>query len=577
MHIDERELERLILDAGLATALEIESLREESAKSGLGLGEMAIAKGLVTDKDLRRMHAYVLGVPFLDLSGRVLDLNTLSIIPEPIARKYNVVAFNRGAESVEVAMLDTSSLEPISFIKSKYGVKILPRLTSAESIKSALLTYQKLLKNEFGSAIQDGVSKLKILGEGESFAPRELKLMAESPALVQIVEMLIKHALLQGASYIHIEPFESETVIRYRVSGHLHDAIMLPKTLAPIIGARLKLLSQLDLYKANVPQDGRFKVDLGGEKIGFRVVTMPIETGERVVVRVLREGVSGFTLESLGFAGENLESLHKVIEEKSGLVLVAGEAHSGKSTTLYTILDLINSPKVSIVAVEETPKYSLPRVSQVHLRPDIGLTSAHAVRTALKQDPDVLLVSRVNDKETALLTLNTSLSGRLALGGVRGGRASDALHNILDLGVDPMLVGGALKAIVAQRLVRVLSADKTAYNLSPEELKILAKFIPLDDALALLKAEKLIGPKATWKDVKFWRDNKPNKAEALTSLNEVLVMSPTLKELMLRGASPSLLEKQAKREGMKTILEDGLIKAVKGSVALEDVLIAVRR
>lgn len=577
MYIDERALERLILDAGLATEEELRVLREGDAS--LGFGERAVLKGVLTERDLRRMEAYLLGLPFLELESGALDLETLSLIPEPLSRRHGAVAYKRTPEALEVALVNARSLEALDFLKKRLGIKLLPRLTSPESLKSALLEYQRLLKTQFGATIQEEVSGLKVL-EAEEVSPRHLAALAESREMVRITDLLLKHALLQGASDIHIEPHEEKTLVRYRVSGHLHDAMILPARVAPVLVARLKSLAKLDVWERARPQEGRFRVDLEGEKIGFRVTVLPVSygsaAGEKVVMRVLRENAQGYTLESLGVTGECLETLHAALARPEGLIVVAGERGSGKATTLYTMLDTVSTPKLSVATVEEEPGLSLPRVSQTYVHPDLGLTSAAALRTVLRQDPDVLMVGNVRDGETASLAAHAALSGHVVLAGLTAPSAASALHRLLDLKLDPLLIASSVRVVSAQRLVRALPQEKESYALTPSELKALGKYIALDEALALLKAEKVIGPKAGWGEVRFARAVKDAGKLSQTALFETLTVSATIKELLIRNASAALIEKQARKEGMRTLLEDGLIKAAQGLVPLEDVLAARR-
>ena len=418
MHIDEEEFESFIIDSGLVSKKEMELARSEANKNNTSTGKILVSRGVITEDDLRKTHAYILGIPFVDLKNQKLDFAILSLIPEPIARNHNVVAFKKTEGSLEVAMLDTEDLTAIDFIKKKVGLKILPRLTDNESMKWALLSYQKTLKAEFGDIIQKEANSLKVLGDKKDDGKTDeidLKKIATDMPVVRIVDTLLKHAIIQDASDIHIEPEEDKVLIRYRVDGILRDAMVLPKNIASGITARIKVLSSLKLDEKRVPQDGRFKIDIGGEKVSFRVSTLPVYYGEKTVMRLLRESVSGFTLESLGFHGRGLDDLHKALKLTTGMILATGPTGSGKTTTLYTMLDIVNTPNVNISTIEDPVEYQMTRVNQTQVRSEIGLTFASGLRTLVRQDPDIIMVGEIRDNETAALAINASLTGHLVL------------------------------------------------------------------------------------------------------------------------------------------------------------------
>ncbi|MFA6898526.1 MAG: ATPase, T2SS/T4P/T4SS family, partial [Candidatus Paceibacterota bacterium] len=354
-------------------------IAEKAKKKKVKVTELLVNKGKITEDDLRRMQAYVLGIPFVDLKSQRIDFSILSTIPEPVARTHNIVAFKKSADSLEVAMLDTDDLNAIDFIKKKVGLKILPRLTDTESIKSTLLQYQKSLKAEFGDIIQKEAQTLKMVsgvGEVSETSEKDLKKLAEDLPVVRIVDTLLKHAILQGSSDIHIEPMESELLVRYRIDGILHDAMVLPKNVESSITARIKVLSSLKLDEKRLPQDGRFKIELNNEKVSFRVSILPVYYGEKTVMRLLRENVSGFTLEGMGFHGESLERVHEGLKQKTGMLLTTGPTGSGKSTTLYTMLEILNTPDVNISTIEDPIEYQMSRVNQTQVKPEIGFSFA---------------------------------------------------------------------------------------------------------------------------------------------------------------------------------------------------------
>ena len=459
-------------------------------------------------------------------------------------------------------------------------MKILHRLTDTTSIKSMLVQYRKSLEVEFQDIIQKESTALGSASDEESEktsekSETELKQMAEDLPVVKIVDSLIIHAVLQNASDIHIEPGEHELTVRYRIDGILHDAMVLDKNAGAGITARIKVLANLKLDEKRLPQDGRFKKEQDGEKISFRVSTLPTFFGEKTVMRILKENTHGFSLETLGFHGEGLERIHASLQQKTGMVLATGPTGSGKTTTLYTMLDILNKPEVNISTVEDPIEYQMPRVNQTQVKPEIGLTFANGLRSLLRQDPDIIMVGEIRDTETAGLAVNASLTGHLVLSTIHTNSAAGAIPRLIDMGILPFLITATVKVIIAQRLVRRLTANKEKYFLSGAEVKNLAKIVDLDRMLSFLKAEKIIGADDTWDKIPFYKAIRVSELEDGYSnrigMHEVLKITPTIKEMIIKGSSQDDIEIQAKKEGMMTMLEDGVYQAVLGITTLEEV------
>ena len=435
MYIEDSQLNKFILDSGLISKADLDSANKEAEKKGMRIGEILVNKGKITEDNLRRMQAYVLGIPFVDLKTIKIPFDTLSLIPEPVARTHNIVAYKKNNDSLEVAMLDVQDLSSIDFIKKKVDLKVMPRLTDTDSIKNVIIQYQKSLKAEFGDIIQKESETLKTIAEekGAPASEADLKKIAEDLPVVRIVDTLLKHAILQNASDIHIEPMEDQLLVRYRIDGILRDAMVLPRTAESSISARIKVLSNLKLDEKRLPQDGRFKIDVNGEKVSFRVSILPTYYGEKTVMRLLRENVSGFTLEYLGFHGEGLERIHQAVKKTTGMLLTTGPTGSGKTTTLYTILDIINTPEVNISTIEDPIEYQMKRINQTQVRPEIGFSFPDGLRTLLRQDPDIIMVGEIRDNETASLAVNSALTGHLVLSTLHTNSAAGAMPRLIDM------------------------------------------------------------------------------------------------------------------------------------------------
>ncbi|MFM2383454.1 MAG: hypothetical protein RIQ72_26 [Candidatus Parcubacteria bacterium] len=577
MFIESSQLKQALLEAGLASASDLDIAFQTAQDKSQEVGEILIGGGKINEDDYRRVMAHVLGVPFIDLKSQKLEFEILSLIPEPIARNHNIVAYARKGESLEVAMLDTDDLSAIDFVKKKTGLKILPRLTNTESMKSALIQYQKTLKADFGDIIQQEASNLKVKQEaGDEASGEDLKKLAEDLPVVRIVDTLLKHAVLQDASDIHIEQMEMEVVVRYRIDGILHDAMVLPKQVGASITARIKVLSNLKLDEKRLPQDGRFKIELNGEKVSFRVSILPTYYGEKTVMRLLREAVSGFSLEKLGFHGRNLDIIHEACNLSDGLILTTGPTGSGKTTTLYTVLDILNTPDVNISTVEDPVEYQMKRVNQTQVKPEIGFTFASGLRSLLRQDPDVIMVGEIRDNETAALAINAALTGHLVLSTLHTNSAAGAVPRLIDMHAEPFLLVSTLRVIVAQRLVRRLHSSKEKYILTKAEIESVSKHIDMDKVLHALREEKIVGPKDDWDTIPFYKPKADTESEdgykGRVGIHEALKISPTIKELVIKGATSDEIEKQSRSEGMLTMFEDGIFKAAQGLTSIEEIL-----
>jgi type IV pilus assembly protein PilB len=579
MYIEQGQLKKFILDSGLVSKADVDAAEEEAKEKNSSLGEVLVSQGKIRDDNLRRMQAYVLGIPFVELKSKKIPFETLSLIPEPVARTNNIVAYKKTDETLEVAMLDVDNLSAIDFVKKKVHLKILPRLTDEESIKSVIVQYQKSLKAEFGDIIQKESETLKAIAEQDGNEPasaEDMKKMADDIPVIRIVDTLLKHAILQNASDIHIEPLEDQVLVRYRIDGILHDAMVLPKSASSSVTARLKVLANLKLDEKRLPQDGRFKIDMNGEKVSFRVSILPVYYGEKTVMRLLRENVSGFTLEHSGFHGEALERIHHAVTQTTGMILTTGPTGSGKTTTLYTILDILNTPDVNISTIEDPVEYQMKRVNQTQVKPEIGFTFSSGLRTLVRQDPDIIMVGEIRDNETASLAVNAALTGHLVLSTLHTNSAAGAIPRLIDMKIEPFLLVSTIDILIAQRLVRRLSETKEKHILTKDERSVLAKTVDLDRVLEALKEEKIVDESKTWDEIPFWRPvaagEGDNGYKGRIVIAEVLRMSQSIKDLVIKGTSTDDIELQAKKEGMLSMIEDGIFKAVQGLTTIEEVL-----
>lgn len=588
MNIEPQRLKKFLLDAELMTEKDFDRAFQISQETQKSIGEVLVSENLIEQEKLTKFEAYLLGVPFVNIEGVAIAPEVLNIIPEQIARAHNIIAFRKKENILEVVMLDPEDLITIEFIKKTDPLlKILPRLTTPTGIKSALRQYQKTLDAEFGNLISDdinsqlkdidgGAGNLKEYSGGAGFGGEDLVKVAQELPIIRIVDTLMKHAILQGTSDVHIEPLEKEVVVRFRIDGILHDTMALPISTAMGIVARIKVLSNLKLDEHRLPQDGRFKIETEDYKYSVRVSFLPVFNGEKIVMRLLAESSKAQTLDDLGFIGDDLEKVKNNLVKPTGMILITGPTGSGKTTTLYAMMGILNTPSVNISTVEDPIEYRMPRINQTQVNTAIGLTFVSGLRALVRQDPNIIMVGEIRDNETASLAINAALTGHLVLSTLHTTEAAGAIPRLIDMQVEPFLIASTTNVIIAQRLVRKFQGAKEKYKLKPADLQNLAKYCNLDRILSILKERKLVKPGGTLEDIEFYRP-KPSKDsqsgyKGRLGIFEVLVVNEAIKELIVKKASTRDIKLQAVKDGMLTMVEDGFIKAVSGMTSIEEVL-----
>ena len=577
MRVEPQQLKAFLLDSGLITEEQFDKALKRAQNSNQKVRDVLVSDGSIREEELIKLEAYILGIPFVNLEKEMIPSEVLKIIPEPIARSHNIIAFRKMGQDLEVAMLDPEDLRTIEFIKKKASLRILARLTTQESIRNALRQYQKTLEAEFGDIIKKEAGGIKSIKEEEFSEEKEdLRKVAEELPVIRIVDTLLKHAILQRSSDIHIEPTEKEVIVRYRIDGILHDAMLLPRVASSGIVARIKVLSNLKLDEHRLPQDGRFKIESGEYKYSIRVSILPIFSGEKIVMRLLSETAKAYTLEALGLRGEALEEVEHNLKRPVGMILVTGPTGCGKTTTLYAMMEILNTPQVNISTVEDPIEYRMPRINQTQVNPKINLTFASGLRSLVRQDPDIIMVGEIRDTETSSLAINAALTGHLVLSTLHTTNAAGSIPRLIDMKAEPFLISSTLNIIIAQRLVRKLCPDSEKYTLKDSDLKNLAKCCDLNSALKVLKEEKIAESKAFLKSIPFYRP-KPGKEcpegyKGRIGIFEVLNVTEGIKELIVKNANIDQIQEQAQREGMRTMIEDGFVKAAQGITSIEEVL-----
>ncbi len=577
MRITEEQIKEFIISSGILEKNIVEKVFAEAKKAEIAFEELLVKQNLITQERLGKIRAYLLGVPFVNLENEKIPPEILELIPESIARRHHIVPYRKKNETLEVAMLDPEDLQTIEFIKKKTGLKIEPRLTSLESLQNIYKQYQKTLEVEFSEIvpIKDR--------ESSTLSAAELTKTATELPVVKIVDTIIKHAVLEDASDIHIEPMEDQVLVRYRIDGLLRDATSLPIASAAAVVARIKILSNLKLDEHRLPQDGRFKIKIGDQEISLRVSVLPVYNGEKVVMRLLRESAGKtLTLENLGFWGSNLEKVLKNIKKPYGMILVTGPTGSGKTTTLYTILNMLNKPEVNISTIEDPIEYRIPRINQTQVKPEIGLTFANGLRALLRQDPNIIMVGEIRDNETAALAIHAALTGHLVLSTLHTTSAAGAFARLLDMKIEGFLLASTINLVIAQRLVRKLCpTTKEKHQITNEELNKLKSEFPIEESLKILQNQKAIKKSLRLEELIFYKPSVssdcPDGFKGRTGIYEVIEVDDQIRKLIIEGADTQKIAQIAKQNGALTMLEDGLYKSIQGITTIEAVLSVIKQ
>ncbi|MFA6389384.1 MAG: GspE/PulE family protein, partial [Patescibacteria group bacterium] len=477
------QLKKILLFNKILSEKEFAEVENESRKKDKKIENYLFEKKILNVNSLYDCAAKYYKVPFINLKDRAVRKDILTLLPEPLASAHRVVSFDANDKEIMIACLDPSDIQTFEFIKKKTGLEPKIHLTLPECIEDVLKAYHKSLKAEFGD-IHDG----KFL-ENEG----DLKKMAADLPIVRVVDTLLEYAIYEEASDIHIEPEEKDLIVRYRIDGILNTVMTLPKELQAGINARIKVLSNLKVDEHRLPQDGRFKISNADYKISFRVSIIPTFDGEKIVLRLLNEKSQVLSLEQLGLQTRCLEMVKANLGKPQGMFLVTGPTGSGKTTTLYTVLNMLNKPEVNISTIEDPIEYRMPHINQSQVNPKIGFTFAMGLRAFLRQDPNIIMVGEIRDSETAEIAVHAAMTGHLVLSTLHTNDAITTLPRLSEMGVPNFLVASTVNLIIAQRLVRKICPNCIqSYNLTAEVIDDIKKQLNINNILQILEKEKVI-------------------------------------------------------------------------------------
>jgi type IV pilus assembly protein PilB len=527
------------------------------------LAAVVVRSGLMTEDDIVRAQSQHYRIPSVAFPDAVPS-DIIRLVPGAIARKYEVMPIGRSAGALTLAMVDPTNLSAVDDVAFRTGMRVFPVISLPSKIREAIEVSYDRARSGLASALSDAEAEAGLGADGEPRErndPNELRASAEHVPVVRLVNMILLEAVQRGASDIHLEPSEQAFQVRYRVDGVLQDVMTPAKRLEPAVVSRIKIMANLDIAERRLPQDGRIKFREAGREVDFRVSIIPALFGESVVLRLLDRTSLRLDLTQLGFDAWSLEQFHKAIHSPHGMILVTGPTGSGKSTTLYSALQTVNSPDIHILTLEDPVEYNLPRVNQVQVRDEIGLTFASALRSFLRHDPDVILVGEMRDLETAQIANRAALTGHLVLTTLHTNDAASTVARLLDMGIPPFLLSSSLRLIVAQRLIRKVCEEcKEPHDIDE------ASFAPY---MPTLRGGD--GPVTVFKGRGCGACNQTG-LKGRIAIYEVMPVTKELKELIARGADPAEICKVARDQGMRTLREAGLSKVLDGVTTIEEVL-----
>lgn len=591
MRISDKLLVKLLTQDGQISADQLAPLQEEALANERALKDLVYEHKLIDEKALTQLYATYSGLKYIEIVPQDIPSDALNTIPERIAQQYQAIVFKIDEDgTVHLAMDDPDDVQAISFIEKEVGPKTEIYIATSSNIAECLDAYRGDVNEELKEVIdiQREDTTEQVVSESD---------VAEDSPIAQTVNLLLEYAIRSHASDIHIEPREEFVQVRYRIDGVLKEVNRLPRNVLGALVSRIKILSNLKIDERRVPQDGRFKIKVAGKQYALRVSTLPITDGEKVVMRILDESNRAVSLKQLGYWGNSLRIINEAIIQPNGMVLVTGPTGSGKSTSLFSILSKLNTPDVNISTIEDPVEYKIPGVNQTQTNAKAGMTFASGLRALLRQDPNIIMVGEIRDGETANLGVQAALTGHLVFSTLHTNNAATCLPRLLDMEIEPFLIASTVKAVVGQRLVRRLcGACRQSYQPDQQEVDTITKLFNLNESQSFADIHKLeleaidqeVGgdtPHGTSEQtiVQLFRPSPDGCNECNSTgfkgrigIYEVLGNSVAIQKLIVANATSTDIQDLAIKEGMNTMLTDGLVKALRGNTTVEEVLRATR-
>ena len=554
-----KNIEQILLEKAVITKEQFDKAMEESRKKGMSVGKVIVRSGMATEEAYTQAMSEALDIPYVNLANYIIDQDVIKLIPETMAQKYKAMPIFKILNSLTVAMVDPKDIAAIDDLSRRAKCDIESMLSTESAILNAIEQYYGT-SSSFDDVIKDIDKENRFRSQGTEFDSTKLAEIAGEAPVIKLVNMIIMQAVKEKASDIHIEPEENKLAVRFRIDGILHEMFSPPKHLEPALMSRIKVLSRMDIAEKRKPQDGRFNMKAMDRDIDMRVSTFPTIYGENIVIRILDRGSILMGLDKIGFSGEIQKEFERLIKHPHGIILVTGPTGSGKTTTLYSALSTIDSEEKNVVTIEDPVEYHLGRIRQSQINPKAGLNFATGLRSILRQDPDIIMVGEIRDKETAEIGVQAALTGHLVFSTLHTNDASGALSRLIDMGIEPFLISSSMIGILAQRLVRKIC----------DECK--EEYLPSEDILKGLGANQKKG---------FFKGKgcsacKNTGYKERIGIFELLIVNDQIRKLIADKASSEVIKKTAVETGMKTLRDDGLDKVLRGITTPEEVIKATQ-
>ena len=575
--LDPKDIKKILeAESLIKKAEDFKKLIKDAQDNRKSLEDFLFEQKIISEETLYEKYAANNSIPFINLKDKTISQDILDLIPEPMALNHELIAFATDNEKIKIATLEPGDLQTQEFIKKKTGLEPVIYLTTPSSFRKIFRQYHKSLQIEF----EDLAAKhQRALSKEYKDDAEKLEALGQDMPVVRVIDSILEYAIFEEASDIHIEPAEKEVIVRMRVDGILRNVMNLPKKIQPGLVARVKILTNLKLDEHRLPQDGRFKIETDEYKISFRVSIIPVYDGEKIVMRLLNESSQILSLEQLGLQKTALEKVKKNIAKPHGMILVTGPTGSGKTTTLYTILNILNKPTTNITTIEDPIEYRMPRVNQSQVNPKIGYTFAAGLRAFLRQDPDIILVGEIRDEETAAISVNAAMTGHLLLSTLHTNDAATAVPRLKDMKIPSFLIASTTNVIIAQRLVRKICMKCiVSQKLEKEAIKDIEKRFDVAKLMTVLsKSGSIASSKQNLQSMLFYKGKGCGKCghtgyKGRMGIYEVLEINSDIVKLIMKNANSDEIEQAGVNAGMITMSQDGFIKAKNGITTIEEVM-----
>lgn len=574
----QKQVEDKLVEDKLIERAMLEDLRTKADKDGTPLFSILVSEGGVNAEDLTRVTAKVTKIPYVNLTNAPLDQSTLDLLPHDIAERYMAVPLGEMQNRLVVAMLDADNVQAVDFLSNKIGRPLKVYTASEQGIRGALSQYKAKIDASFAGDSEEDADALNANKDAKS---KNIRTIVQDSPISKALSTILEYAAKNRASDVHIESLENELKIRARIDGVLREIMKLPKsTEAPLV-SRIKILSNLKIDEHRIPQDGQFTIKVDDKEIDLRIAISPVVWGEQVVIRLLDKSGTSLKLEDMGYRGRALRTIRKGIGNPNGMILTSGPTGSGKSTSLYALIQEIMDDSINIVTLEDPVEYKMNGINQIQVNADVGLTFAAGLRSILRQDPDVVMVGEIRDAETASLAVQAALTGHLVFSTLHTNSAAGILPRLLDMGIEPFLIASTVRTVIGQRLVRKLSSPEK-YQSDKAETATLQKYIggllPEKEADMKTMAQDLgyeTLPLRSQNAYTLYKGkdgpDAPGGYKGRLGLYEVFEVSETIQDLIMKRASSAEIQKAAQAEGMVTMQQDGFLKALEGKTTIEEI------